>query len=142
MRTGHGRDNLVLPYEGVRCTSLSPGQRQQLLELVRCYTGRWGAGHAERKLAEVERYIDDTYFAWVGGTDDDSPLYYKVHSPVIVVEYDNHAGVFLDNPEPEPFHVHTMVRTPNGNDYGFDYLRQHYAEHHGGAHRRPGGDHS
>ena len=23
-------------------------------------------------------------------------------------------------------HVHTVVRTPNGNDYGIDLLRQHY----------------
>jgi hypothetical protein len=28
--------------------------------------------------------------------------------------------------------VHTVVRTPNGNDYGIDLLRQHYqrSEHH------------
>ena len=25
-------------------------------------------------------------------------------------------------------HIHTVVRTPNGNDYGRDYLRQHYAQ--------------
>jgi hypothetical protein len=38
--------------------------------------------------------------------------------------------VFLTNPEPARFHVHTIVRTPNGNDYGIDLLRQHYAEAH------------
>ena len=42
------------------------------------------------------------------------------------IEFDHHAGVFLTNPEPAKFHVHTIVRTPNGNDYGFDLLRQHY----------------
>lgn len=26
-------------------------------------------------------------------------------------------------------HVHTVVRTPNGNDYGKDLLRQHYERH-------------
>jgi hypothetical protein len=26
-------------------------------------------------------------------------------------------------------HIHAVVRTPNGNDYGKDLLRQHYAEH-------------
>ena len=25
-------------------------------------------------------------------------------------------------------HIHTVVRTPNGNDYGKDLLRQHYAQ--------------
>jgi hypothetical protein len=24
-------------------------------------------------------------------------------------------------------HIHSVVRTPNGNDYGKDLLRQHYA---------------
>jgi hypothetical protein len=48
---------------------------------------------------------------------------------VLLAEYDNHAGIFLDNTEPEPFHVHTVVRTPNGGDYGKDLLRQHYAAH-------------
>ena len=53
---------------------------------------------------------------------------------MIFIEFDHHAGVFLTNAEPAKFHVHTIVRTPNGNDYGIDLLRQHYenAPHHGG----------
>jgi Protein of unknown function (DUF3500) len=137
MRTGHGRDNLVLSYEGLQCRSLSAGALELLRQLVLCYVGRLGDGHAGQRMTEVERYFDETYFAWVGGMEDSDPFYYKVHSPVILIEYDNHAGVFLDNPQPEPFHVHTMMRTPNGNDYGFDYLRQHYSDHHGGGHLRP-----
>lgn len=30
---------------------------------------------------------------------------------------------------PSREHIHTVVRTPNGNDYGRDLLRQHYAQH-------------
>jgi hypothetical protein len=26
-------------------------------------------------------------------------------------------------------HIHAVVRTPNGNDYGKDLLRQHYERH-------------
>ena len=26
-------------------------------------------------------------------------------------------------------HIHSVTRTPNGNDYGKDLLRQHYASH-------------
>ncbi len=26
-------------------------------------------------------------------------------------------------------HIHTVMRTPNGNDYGKDLLRQHYEAH-------------
>lgn len=89
--------------------------------------------HAERKLEQVAQHLDATRFAWRGGHDDVSAFYYRIHSPVLLVEYDNHPGVFLSNPEPERFHVHTIVREPNGNDYGMDLLAQHYALHHAPA---------
>jgi hypothetical protein len=47
-----------------------------------------------------------------------------------MIDYDCHQGIFLDNPQPEPFHVHTIVRTPNGGDYGRDLLRRHLTRHH------------
>jgi hypothetical protein len=89
-----------------------------------------------RRLAEIERHLDDTHFCWIGETDGEHPFYYRIQSPVIMIEFDEHAGVFLSNEEPERFHIHTIVRTPNGNDYGMDLLRMHYAQAHPG--RRPG----
>jgi len=65
-----------------------------------------------------------TWFCWIGGTGEDEPFYFRVQSPVIMAEFDHHAGVFLANPEPERFHVHTIVRTPNGNDYGAELVRR------------------
>jgi len=65
-----------------------------------------------------------------GGAGDDESFYYRIHSPVLMIEYDCHQGIFLDNPQPEPFHVHTIVRTPNGGDYGRDLLRRHLLNHH------------
>ena len=93
----------------------------------RCRTAR-----AAARIAEFERHLADTHFCWIGGFSEDSPFYYRVQSPVTFIEFDHHAGVFLTNPEPAKFHVHTIVRTPNGNDYGFDLLKQHYkhAPHH------------
>ena len=44
-----------------------------------------------------------------------------------MIEFDHHAGLFLDNPDAEQFHIHTLVRTPNGNDYGMEFLRQQRA---------------
>ena len=46
-----------------------------------------------------------------------------------MIEFDHHKGVLLTNETPQRFHTHTIVRTPNGNDYGKDLLRQHL-EHH------------
>ena len=72
----------------------------------------------------------DTYFAWVGGSSKDSPFYYRVQSPIILIEFDHQKPVFLPGNKPTKKHIHTVVRTPNGNDYGKDLLRQHLEEHH------------
>jgi hypothetical protein len=48
---------------------------------------------------------------------------------VILIEFDHLPGIIWDNMEPTRDHIHNIVRTPNGNDYGRDLLRQHYAQH-------------
>ena len=120
------QDNAVVPYEGIRLGELDETQRELALELVGLYTGNLRDGHAEVRLSEVVRHWDDTHFAWVGGTGPDAVFYYRIHSPVILIEYDHQGPVALDGPDlPSRNHVHTVVRTPNGNDYGKDLLRQH-----------------
>jgi hypothetical protein len=37
---------------------------------------------------------------------------------VILVEFDHQSGIIYDNDKPSRDHIHTVVRTPNGNDYG------------------------
>ena len=130
---GSGSDNLVLPPEGITGAELAGEQQELLLDLVRVYLRRLPGVHADRKLDQVARHLDDTRFVWRGGHDDVSAFYYRIHSPVLLIEYDNHPGIFLTNPEPERFHVHTIVREPNGNDYGKDLLAQHYARQHAGG---------
>jgi hypothetical protein len=127
-----GRDNLVLPPEGIEVSRLTRDQRDLLVDLLRVYLDRMPTAHADAKLDQLLRHLDETRFVWRGGHDDIAPFYYRVHSPVLLVEYDNHPGVFLGNEAPARFHVHTIVREPNGNDYATDLLAQHYALHHGG----------
>ena len=117
-------------------------QRDLLRRLLKTYVSRLPEGYEAVKMAEVEAHFEETYFAWIGRTElEETPFYYRVHSPVIPIEFDHHPGVFLGNEEPERFHAHTIVRTPNGNDYGFDLLHQHHElfEHtpHGHALRHP-----
>jgi hypothetical protein len=44
----------------------------------------------------------------------------------VLIEFDHHPGVAFDNVVPSRNHIHTVVRTPNGGDYGVDLLRQHH----------------
>jgi len=127
---GAHQDNRIIPYEGLRAPGLSAAQRRLLLDLTALYIAPLPPGPYAARMEEIERHLDDTHFCWIGGYEDTSPFYYRIQSPVVLVEFDHHIGVFLTNAEPAKFHVHTIVRTPNGNDYGIDLLRLHYAQHH------------
>jgi hypothetical protein len=119
------RDNFELRYEGLGFGELTSGQRELLVRVLDTYVGRLRPGQAQVKMEEVHRHLDETHFAWMGGTDEHSVFYYRVHSPVILIEFDHQRGIALDNDAPSRQHIHTVVRTPNGNDYGMDLLRQH-----------------
>jgi Protein of unknown function (DUF3500) len=86
-------DNLVLPYEGICAAELSDGQTELLFDLVGLYTGRVRDGHAGVWLQSISAHLEDTYFAWMGGTDADSVFYYRIHSPVTLIEFDHQSGV-------------------------------------------------
>ena len=122
-------DNRQIEPAGIRYDELSPEGRERLEALLATYTGRIRPGHAEIRYAEVKRQLSETHFAWIGLLDDASPFYYRILSPVILVEFDHQSGIVYDNDTPSRDHIHTVVRTPNGNDYGKDLLRQHYAHH-------------
>jgi hypothetical protein len=114
-----------MKYEGIRCDELASDQQRILIDLIGTYVKRARSGYAKVKMDEVKQYLSQTYLAWMGGTNDDSLFYYRVHSPVILIEFDHQRGVALEDDEPTRNHIHSVVRTPNGNDYGKDLLRQH-----------------
>jgi len=129
------RDNLVLDYAGIRYDELSNRQHDSLLHLIELHLGRMRPEHAEVKIAEVKRHLRETYFCWMGAIEDDSVFYYRVQSPVVIIEFDHQRGIaFRQYVKPYKDHIHVVVRTPNGNDYGKDLLRQHYGQsrHHAG----------
>ena len=128
------KDNLVLDYAGLRAREMKPGQQEQLLALVALYVENMKEGHARVRLEEVRQHLDDTWFAWIGPSAPGSVYYYRIQSPVILIEFDHQTPANLrhlakDPSAPNRQHIHAVVRTPNGNDYGKDLLRQHYLSH-------------
>ncbi len=128
------KDNVVLDYAGIQGKDLEGPVRKQLRDLAGLYVSNMDDGHARVKMSEVEKHIENTWFAWVGGTQEDSVFYYRIQSPVILVEFDHqrpaNLAKFAKDPKmPTQQHIHCVVRTPNGNDYGKDLLRQHYLTH-------------
>lgn len=136
---GASQDNRIVPYEGLRGAGMSKIQQRNLMDLIGAYLVPLPEGPLQARQEEIQKHIAETHFCWIGGQGEEDPFYYRIQSPVIFIEFDHHAGVFLTNERPEKFHVHTLVRTPNGNDYGMDLLRLHYqnAAHHK-HHHHPG----
>lgn len=129
------KDNQVIPYVGLPASELDNAQKDSLLSLVEEYIGNMRDQHATVKMDEIKQHVDNTWFSWVGSSNDTSPFYYRIHSPVILIEFDHQGPTLLWDrkglrPGPHKKHVHTVVRTPNGNDYGKDLLRQHLEQHH------------
>jgi hypothetical protein len=127
------RDNVTLAYQGIAAKELMPAQRSKLLALIGMYVGNMREGHAKVKMSEVSQHLEATYFSWVGSAEPGGVFYYRIHSPVILIEFDHQTPVALGQrgAGPNRRHVHSVVRTPNGNDYGKDLLRQHYEKHRG-----------
>jgi len=128
------KDNAVVPQAGIMAAQLSDAQRRQLVDLIALYVGNMDDGHAKVKMNDVEKHFASTSFAWIGKTDPAAVFYYRIQSPVILIEFDHQLPANLRqlaaNPNvPNHEHIHVVVRTPNGNDYGKDLLRQHYAQH-------------
>lgn len=115
---GAFQDNRIVPYEGIRASAMPPSLQDLLLETVASYIAILPPGPYEARLAQIKAHWDETYFCWIGGFENTDAFYYRIQSPVVLVEFDHHSGVFLVNKDPAKFHVHTIVRTPNGGDYG------------------------
>ena len=128
------KDNVVIDYAGLRTNELTAPTRQRLRDLIALYVSNMDDGHARVKMDEVDHYIENTWFTWIGGFQPDSAFYYRVQSPVVLIEFDHQRPANLrkfaaDPNKPTQQHIHCVVRTPNGNDYGKDLLRQHYLSH-------------
>jgi hypothetical protein len=128
------KDNVVLDYAGLPANGLHSTQQQRLMDLIELFVSNMDEGHARVKMDEVRRYRNNTTFAWIGEISEGGVFYYRIHSPVILIEFDHQspgASRFLgeDPKKPTRQHIHVVVRTPNGNDYGKDLLRQHYLSH-------------
>src|SRR5262249_42340880 len=97
VQTAAFHDNITLPYEGLRSDAMTTSQREQLLRLAALYTDKLRSGHAEVWLETVRQHLGDTHFVWMGGIGDEDVFYYRIHSPVILIEFDHQPGIAFDS---------------------------------------------
>ncbi|SLK02164.1 DUF3500 domain-containing protein [Arthrobacter sp. P2b] len=118
------QDNREIPYEGIPVTGMPAEARALLDAVVDDFIAYLPDGPRAARRREIQEHYGETFFSWIGGWKGEEAFYFRIQSPVAVLELDHHTGVFLSNDQPAPFHMHTVVRTPNGNDYGRELVKQ------------------
>lgn len=121
---GAFQDNRVIVPEGIRVVDMPDQARRHAFAIAEAFSALLPAGPRAARLREIENHAEETWFSWIGGHEPGDVFYYRLQSPVVIAELDHHCGVFLDYDTPKPFHIHTVLRTPHGNDYGRAYARQ------------------
>ncbi|WP_432492540.1 DUF3500 domain-containing protein [Kineococcus auxinigenes] len=126
------KDNVEVPYQGILLSELTTAQQDLVLELIWLFVYTQKGDHAEVRFEEIKQYLTQTYFAWKGPTDADAVFWFRVHSPVFYLEFDCETPGpvgqgYGDAQVPSRKHIHSMMRTPNGNDYGKALLALHLA---------------
>jgi hypothetical protein len=125
---GAFQDNRVIPFEGIRVAEMPAEAQQHALAIAETFVELLPEGPRAARLREIADHLDETWFSWIGGSRPGDVFYYRLQSPVLIAELDHHCGVFLDYDTPKTFHIHTVLRTPHGNDYGRAWVRQWRAD--------------
>jgi uncharacterized protein DUF3500 len=123
--TGPGREDALKEPAGV--SALQGRQRGLLESLVEEYLGNVPPEVArEYRRAIQNAGFDKLHFGWMGPAEIGKPVYYRVHGPALLIEYENMPAL---NPASGPGanHIHTVLRIP-GNDFGEDWLRRHHQQ--------------
>lgn len=108
---------------GLRAAEMTTAQKTLLISLVDQYITNLRPDLAGAERARIlEWRVDDITFAWAGGLEPGMPHYYRLHSPLFIVEY--------DNTQDGANHPHTVWRDP-ARDFGGDPLAEHLKKDHG-----------
>ena len=123
-----GRDRELQTPTGI--SALQGYQRDLLETLIEEYLGNLRADVARNYRASIQASgFEKIHFAWMGPAEAGKAVYYRVHGPTLLIEYDNVVPPNRRVPPNDPNHIHTVLRSP-GNDFGDDWLRRHRMEHH------------
>lgn len=106
---------------GLPASKMSQQQFERLLALLEEYAQNLPDDVAESRQAQIKSAGRNLHFAWAGTEQRGGPHYYRVQSPLFLVEY--------DNTQNGANHIHTVWRDFNG-DFGADLLKQHYQASH------------
>lgn len=116
-RKVEGVEKVGIPY-----TELTPNQKKTFNQLLDVYIGNYIFEFSETFRKKImDAGIENLNFAWAGGLKQGIAHYYRIHGPMLLIEF--------DNTQNDANHVHTAVRDLT-NDYAEDILKEHYEMEH------------
>jgi hypothetical protein len=120
--TGPGREDSLRRPQGLALSAMNTVQRSQVFDLVEAYVRNMRAAVAEQEMRDLrDAGLEKLHFAWAGGATPDTPHYYRLHGPTVIIEY--------DNTQNGANHAHSVWHDPR-NGLGRDLLRRHHEKDH------------
>ncbi len=109
---GPGHDGQTLQPEGLPGSAMTAVQKALFLALIKERLGILNADDLAVKMAQIQKDLNQSYFAWYGPTAADSAAYFRVTAPTAIIEFSPQA-----NDGDPANHLHNMYRDPT-NEYG------------------------
>ena len=106
---------------GLPSTKMNANQYDALRALVEVYARNLPDDLARQRMDQLDKAAHNVHFAWAGGTKPGDPHYYRVQTPLFLIE--------LDNTQDKANHIHSVWRD-FARDFGGDTLRAHYEADH------------
>lgn len=106
---------------GLAFSKMNAKQKEALTALVTEYADNFPPQIADFRMDQYRKNQGNLYFAWAGGLERGQPHYYRVQTPVFLIEF--------DDTQNNANHIHSVWRDFKG-DFGVDLLAQHYQESH------------
>jgi hypothetical protein len=106
---------------GLTFAKMTPKQREILDQLIGEYAEDFPPQIADARMEQYRKSQSGLYFAWAGGMEPRQPHYYRIQTPVFLIEF--------DDTQDAANHIHSVWRDYEG-DFGTDLLGEHYKESH------------
>ena len=106
---------------GLAGSKMNATQFDALMALMEEYARNVPGELAQTRIAQINQAGRNIYFAWSGGINRRDPHYYRVQTPLFLIE--------LDDTQDNANHIHSVWRDVT-DDFGQDLLQQHYHADH------------
>ncbi len=107
---------------GISYSQLNKEQQSLFSELLDIYIGNYIFEFSDifrKKIMDAG--IENLNFAWAGGLKEGIGHYYRIHGPMLLIEF--------DNTQNDANHIHSVVRDIT-NDFAENLLKEHYEREH------------